>query len=75
MLSSFMILTRTGVVPLDSKPSSWAARRDRSMIRPSTKGPRSLTRKRSERPFCRLVTWTTLGSGNVLCAADSSFMS
>jgi hypothetical protein len=49
--------------------------RGKSIMRPSTKGPRSLIRNRIARPFCRLVTSTTLGSGSVLCAADSWFIS
>ncbi len=69
MLSSLMILTRTGAVPALSNPSSCAARRDRSMIRSPANGPRSLTRTLSARPFCRFVTSTTLGSCKVLCAA------
>ena len=46
MLASLTILTSTGAVPSASKPSSCAARRDTSIRRPSTKGPRSLTRSR-----------------------------
>src|SRR5271157_5621804 len=34
MLSSFMILTRTGAAPLVSKPRSCEARRDTSIMRP-----------------------------------------
>ena len=36
--------TRTRATPCSSKPRSWAARRERSMIRPCTNGPRSLMR-------------------------------
>ena len=45
------------------------------MIRPSTNGPRSLTRATIRRPFDRLVTSTKPGNGRVLCAAVKAFMS
>src|SRR5271166_1011537 len=65
MLSSFMILTRTGAAPLVSKPRSCEARRDTSIMRPRANGPRSLTRSCNVRPLSRLVTWTMLGIGRV----------
>jgi hypothetical protein len=56
-------------------PNCRAASRDRSMIRFPTNGPRSLTRTTSFRPLSRLVTSTIEGSGRVVCAADTWFMS
>ena len=44
-------------------------------MRSSTKGPRSFTRTRSFRPLSRLVTSTIDGSGKVVCAALTAFMS
>ena len=44
-------------------------------MRPRTKGPRSLTRTVSARPFSRLVTRTIDGMGRVRCAAETAFMS
>lgn len=45
------------------------------MIRPRTKGPRSLTRTLIRRPFSRLITSTIEGSGKVVCAAEGLSMS
>jgi hypothetical protein len=45
------------------------------MMRSPTKGPRSFTRTRSLRPFSRLVTSTMHGSGRVVCAPLTAFMS
>ena len=50
-------------------PSFSAARRDRSRLRPGTKGPRSLIRTLTDFPFCGFVTLTTEPIGNALDAA------
>src|SRR5213593_3501381 len=50
-------------------PSERAAALDTSIIRPHTKGPRSVTRTTTERPLARLVTRTRVPSGNDGCAA------
>jgi hypothetical protein len=67
--------TCTWASPWRSKPSSRAAAYDRSISRPSTNGPRSLTRRIRLRPFSRFTTSTTLGSCMVGCAAVSAYMS
>ena len=72
-LSLGRISTFTLAVPFRSKPNSWAARRDKSMMRPRAKGPRSLTRSRTVRPFSKFVTRTALGNGSVRCAAVIRF--
>ena len=41
------------------------------MIRPETKGPRSLIRTTNERPFSRFITRTADGIGKVLWAAET----
>ena len=65
-LFSGRISTRTCATPCPLNPSSSAARRETSMIRPLAKGPRSFTLSSRARPFSRLVTRTTLGSGRVV---------
>src|SRR5690554_8226868 len=45
------------------------AERDRSMMRPRTKGPRSLMRTTTLLPFFTLVTLTLVPKGRVRCAA------
>jgi len=50
-----MLSTSTIVAP-PSMPSLWAAVYDTSIRRPSTNGPRSLTRTTTELPVLRLVT-------------------
>src|SRR5690349_10326148 len=68
-LSSAMTWTRTLAVPGPTTPRSWALRRERSMMRSLTKGPRSLMRTWICRPLSRLVTRTRVGIGRVLWAA------
>ena len=70
-----MLRTSTIAVPLRSMSSLAAAEYDRSMMRLPTNGPRSFTRTTTLRPFCRFVTRTYAGSGNVLCAAVMAYMS
>ena len=55
-------------------PNNWAPRLDKSIIRSLTYGPRSFTRKTTDRPFCKLVTFTILGNGKVRCAAVKVFI-
>src|SRR5579862_5768898 len=50
-------------------PSAVAASCVRSMMRPGTKGPRSLMRTWTEAPLLRLVTRTIVSIGSVRCAA------
>src|SRR5262249_188114 len=59
----------TRAVPDSTMPSVRAAALDTSIIRPHTKGPRSVTRTTTERPLARLVTRTRAPSGNDGCAA------
>jgi len=66
---------RTRTVPGPTMPIVRAAAYERSMARPSTNGPRSLTRTCTARPFSRLVTMTRVPSGSEGCAAVSSYWS
>src|SRR5689334_8831637 len=50
-------------------PNACAAAWDKSMMRPSTNGPRSLISTSTDFPLARLVTLARLPSGIVLCAA------
>jgi hypothetical protein len=61
-----MIAILTGATPLAVKPMSLAAARDRSMMRPPTKGPRSLMRTSTVSPLRVLVTRTSVPNGRVL---------
>ena len=63
---------RTGCFPARVIDRCSAARLDRSIFRPLMKGPQSLTRTLTERPFARLVTLTSEPSGTALEAAVSS---
>ena len=74
-LSVASMVTLTLAVPWRWNPSSCAARRDTSMTLPFAKGPRSLTVRRNDRPFSKLVTCTKDGMGKVLCAAVNEFWS
>jgi len=67
--------TLTRVTPLPVIPIASAAARERSMILPSTKGPRSLTRTTTSRPLSRLRTRTRVPNASVLCAAVISRVS
>lgn len=49
-----------------------AAARVRSIIRPRTKGPRSLIFTLTVLPFARFVTFTLVPNGSFLCAAVRS---
>src|ERR671925_26444 len=60
---------RTWARPDSKKPSSSAAARDTSIIRPGMNGPLSLIVTSTELPFVKLMTLALLPSGNVLCAA------
>jgi hypothetical protein len=67
-----VVTTLTLTVPVPSMPMLWAAAFDRSMIRPPTKGPRSLMRTTTERPFDKFSTRTLVPNGSERCAAVSS---
>ena len=62
-------LTRTRVVPDPIMPRLEAAALETSMIRPFTKGPRSLMRTTTERPFLKFSTSTLVPKGRDRCAA------
>jgi hypothetical protein len=62
-------LTLTRAVPEPSMPRTDAAALETSMIRPPTKGPRSLIRTTTERPLVRFSTSTLVPKGNERCAA------
>ena len=64
-------LTTTFVSP--EKPSSRAAAGVTSIIRPRTKGPRSVIVTATERPFFLFVTSTLVPNGRVRCAAVKAF--
>ena len=55
-LPAGMMLSTSTIVAPASIPSLWAAVYDRSMIRPSTNGPRSLMRTTTALPVARFVT-------------------
>ena len=57
---------RTVVTPAFSIRKTRAARRERSIMRPRTKGPRSLIRTTTLRPLLRRVTRTRVPNGSVL---------
>ena len=57
--------TTTIATPLEIMSSSLAARQERSMIRPRTKGPRSVTRTMTLRPFAGLYTFSFVPKGYV----------
>src|SRR5262245_704834 len=65
-------LTLTRAVPEPSMPRTDAAALEMSMIRPPTKGPRSLIRTTTERPLVRFSTSTLVPKGNERCAAVNS---
>src|SRR5262245_1785985 len=67
--------TRTRVVPASTKSSALAARRERSMIRPPTKGPRSFTLTTTLLRLPRFVTRTRVPSASVRLAAVSFWSS
>ena len=68
-------VTRTRAVPGPSIPISTAAWRERSRVRPSQKGPRSLIRTVATSPLSRLTTWTIDPKGSVRWAAVIACMS
>ena len=61
----------TGATPSTSRPMSAAALYERSMMRPSIKGPRSLMRTSTPAPVSRRVTLTMVPKGRVRWAAVS----
>ena len=65
--------TRTTPGPIDS--ISRAAACERSMMRLSTNGPRSVMRTIVDLLLLRFVTRTMVSNGNVRCAAVSLFIS
>ena len=67
------MVSLTNVVPAFRKPSLPAAAFVRSMRRPPTKGPRSLIRTTTSRPFLTFVTFTRVPNGSERCAAVMSF--
>jgi hypothetical protein len=72
LLTSFIHLRtsmRTVTTPSRIMSSFSAAFRERSMIRPSIKGPRSLIRTSTLRPFLRFSTRTIVLKGRVRWAA------
>ena len=56
-----------------AEPIAFAAPADRSIIRPSTKGPRSTMVTVTDRPLARFRTLIRLPNGNVRCAATRSW--
>src|SRR5579884_679070 len=72
---SLITSIRTFAVPGPIMSMATAAAWDRSMIRPSTNGPRSLIRTSIDFWFSRLVTRTTVSKGSVRWAAVSFSMS
>src|SRR5690606_32629836 len=60
---------RTLIRPSRVLPMLEKAERDRSVMRPRTKGPRSLMRTTTLLPFFTLVTLTLVPKGRVRCAA------
>ena len=64
---------RTGLTPDFNMPRALAAARERSMIRPFLKGPRSFIRTSTDFSLSRLVTFTMLPHGRVRCAAVNLF--
>ena len=64
--STVMLMRAT---PLPVIPITPAAAAVRSMMRPAMKGPRSLMRTSTERPFPRCVTRTRVPNASVLWAA------
>jgi hypothetical protein len=65
-------VTLTSATPEAIMPMLAAAAFDRSMILPPMKGPRSLMRTITDRPFERFSTKTRVPNGNDRCAAVSS---
>lgn len=56
---------RTCAIPDLTMPSALAAARETSMIRPFSKGPRSLIRTSTDLPLVKLMTFTLLPQGKV----------
>ena len=69
------ISKRTGTTPAPTESISCAAAIDKSIIRLSTKGPRSVMRTTVDFPLLRFVTRTTVSNGSVRCAAVNLCMS
>lgn len=67
------VVSLTGATPSRTMPILSAARRDRSRLRPTTNGPRSLIFTFTDFPFCGFVTLTTDPIGNVFEAPVSAF--
>ena len=69
--SSIWLITlrRTSVMPAGMKSRASAAAFDRSMMRPPTKGPRSLIRTTTERPLAIFSMRTLVPNGREPCAA------
>ena len=69
---SRVALIRTLATPDLTIPSAWAARRERSIIRPPVNGPRSLTSTVTDRPLASATTVTLAPRGSVGWAAVSA---
>ena len=67
--------TRTGTTPGPTDSTSRAAAKERSMMRLSTNGPRSVIRTTVDLSLFKLVTRTIVSNGSVRCAAVSLYMS